>query len=57
MGIGAAVIGMVLALVRSFKRSATPALIVSYAAFEGVFYGVVSSIVDKPIASGAAMRP
>ncbi|MFF4061485.1 Bax inhibitor-1/YccA family protein [Streptomyces sp. NPDC001668] len=56
IGIGAALIGMVLALVQSFKRTATPALIVSYAAFEGVFLGVVSSIVDNRIASGAAMQ-
>jgi len=56
IGIGAAVIGMVLALVQSFKRTASPALIVSYAAFEGVFLGVVSSIVDNRIASGAAMQ-
>ncbi|MFI8069999.1 Bax inhibitor-1/YccA family protein [Streptomyces sp. NPDC086033] len=56
IGIGAAVIGMVLALVQSFKRTATPALIVSYAAFEGVFLGVVSSVVDNRIASGAAMQ-
>ncbi|MFK4103547.1 Bax inhibitor-1/YccA family protein [Streptomyces sp. NPDC019531] len=56
IGIGAAVIGMVLALIQSFKRTATPALIVSYAAFEGVFLGVISSIVDNRIASGAAMQ-
>jgi len=56
IGIGAAVIGMVLALVQSFKRTASPALIVSYAAFEGVFLGVVSSVVDNRIASGAAMQ-
>lgn len=56
IGIGAAIIGMVLALVQSFKRTASPALIVSYAAFEGVFLGVVSSVVDNRIASGAAMQ-
>lgn len=56
IGIGAALIGMVLALVQSFKRKASPALIVSYAAFEGVFLGVVSSVVDNRIASGAAMQ-
>ncbi|MFF7287948.1 Bax inhibitor-1/YccA family protein [Streptomyces griseorubiginosus] len=56
IGIGAALIGMVLAFVQSFKRKATPALIVSYAAFEGVFLGVISSIVDNRIASGAAMQ-
>ncbi|MGW3492491.1 Bax inhibitor-1/YccA family protein [Streptomyces sp. NPDC001020] len=56
IGIGAALIGMVLAFVQSFKRKASPALIVSYAAFEGVFLGVLSSIVDNRIASGAAMQ-
>ncbi|MFJ4784686.1 Bax inhibitor-1/YccA family protein [Streptomyces sp. NPDC088794] len=56
IGIGAALIGMVLAFVQSFKRKASPALILSYAAFEGVFLGVVSSVVDNRIASGAAMQ-
>ncbi|MFJ6572015.1 Bax inhibitor-1/YccA family protein [Streptomyces sp. NPDC091292] len=56
IGIGAALIAMVLGLVQSFKRKASPALIVSYAALEGVFLGVVSSVVDNRIASGAAMQ-
>ncbi|MFD4258474.1 Bax inhibitor-1/YccA family protein [Streptomyces sp. NPDC058534] len=56
IGIGAALIGMVLALVQSFKRKASPALILSYAAFEGVFLGVISSVVDNRIADGAAMQ-
>jgi uncharacterized YccA/Bax inhibitor family protein len=56
IGIGAALIGMVLAFVQSFKRKASPGLILSYAAFEGVFLGVVSSVVDNRIASGAAMQ-
>ncbi|MFH8975887.1 Bax inhibitor-1/YccA family protein [Streptomyces sp. NPDC017890] len=56
IGIGAALIGMVLALVQSFKRKASPALILLYAAFEGVFLGVVSSVVDNRIADGAAMQ-
>ena len=56
IGVGAALIGMVLAFVQSFKRKASPALILSYAAFEGVFLGVVSSVVDNRIASGAAMQ-
>ncbi|MGA5793968.1 Bax inhibitor-1/YccA family protein [Streptomyces cellulosae] len=56
IGIGAALIGMVLALVQSFKRKASPALILTYAAFEGVFLGVVSSVVDNRIADGAAMQ-
>ncbi|GAA2590294.1 MULTISPECIES: Bax inhibitor-1/YccA family protein [Streptomyces] len=56
IGIGAAVIGMILAFVQSFKRKPAPALILAYAAFEGVFLGVVSSVVDNRIADGAAMQ-
>ncbi|MEV7795613.1 Bax inhibitor-1/YccA family protein [Streptomyces sp. NPDC087512] len=56
IGIGAALIGMVLAFVQSFKRKPAPALILAYAAFEGVFLGVVSSVVDNRIADGAAMQ-
>ncbi|MFR9799183.1 Bax inhibitor-1/YccA family membrane protein [Streptomyces sp. MS06] len=57
-GIGAVagLIGMVLAFVQSFKRKASPGLILAYAAFEGVFLGVISSVVDNRIASGAAMQ-
>ncbi len=47
---------MVLGLVQAFKRKASPALILTYAALEGVFLGVVSSVVDNRIASGAAMQ-
>ncbi|WP_200263385.1 Bax inhibitor-1/YccA family protein [Streptomyces sp. HSG2] len=56
IAIGAALIGMVLALVQSFKRKASPPLILAYAAFEGVFLGVVSNVVDTHIANGAAMQ-
>ncbi|MBD9734053.1 Bax inhibitor-1/YccA family protein [Streptomyces sp. NPDC012461] len=56
IGIGAALLGMVLALVQSFKRKASPALILTYAAVEGVFLGVISSVVDNRIADGAAMQ-
>ncbi|MGW1893165.1 Bax inhibitor-1/YccA family protein [Streptomyces sp. NPDC002004] len=56
IAIGAGLVAMVLGLVQSFKRKASPALILSYAGLEGVFLGVVSSIVDQHIASGAAMQ-
>ncbi|GAA2882486.1 Bax inhibitor-1/YccA family protein [Streptomyces mexicanus] len=56
LGIGAALIAMVLGFVQSFKRKASPALILAYAAFEGVFLGVVSSVIDNRVASGAAMQ-
>ncbi|MFF0108271.1 Bax inhibitor-1/YccA family protein [Streptomyces hirsutus] len=56
IGIGAALIAMVLGFVQAFKRKAAPALILTYAAFEGVFLGVISSVVDNRIADGAAMQ-
>jgi uncharacterized YccA/Bax inhibitor family protein len=49
-------VAMVLGLIQSFKRSPAPALILTYAALEGVFLGVLSSVVDNRIASGAAMQ-
>jgi uncharacterized YccA/Bax inhibitor family protein len=40
--IGAAVVGLVLGLIISFSRIASPALVVTYAVVEGVFVGMVS---------------
>lgn len=42
--LGAALVGFVLALVISFKQSTNPALILTYAACEGVFLGAVSQV-------------
>ncbi|CAO0835512.1 Membrane protein OS=Streptomyces microflavus OX=1919 GN=Smic_30050 PE=4 SV=1 [Streptomyces microflavus] len=56
VAIGAAIIGFVLSLVNSFKRRPSPPLILTYAAFEGVFLGVVSNIVSVYVAPGAAMQ-
>ncbi|WP_175408829.1 Bax inhibitor-1/YccA family protein [Streptomyces sp. TRM64462] len=53
IGIGAALVAFVLAMVQSFKRKASPALILAYAAFEGVFLGVISSAVTTYVAAGA----
>ncbi|MEU0569663.1 Bax inhibitor-1/YccA family protein [Nonomuraea sp. NPDC005983] len=44
--VGAALVALVLGLVASFKQSTNPALILAYAAFEGVFLGVVSRTFD-----------
>ncbi|GGT35094.1 Bax inhibitor-1/YccA family protein [Streptomyces purpureus] len=52
IGIGAALVALVLALVQSFKRKPSPAIILAYAAFEGVFLGVISSVVSTYIADG-----
>ncbi len=40
--LGAALVGLVLGLVNSFKHEPSPALILAYAAFEGVFVGGIS---------------
>jgi len=56
IAIGAGLVAMVLGFVQAFKRKASPPLILAYAALEGVFLGVLSSIVDNYIAEGAAMQ-
>ncbi|MGW2815432.1 Bax inhibitor-1/YccA family protein [Streptomyces sp. NPDC001415] len=53
IAVGAALIAFVLAMVQSFKRKPTPALILGYAAFEGVFLGVISSAVTTHVSAGA----
>ncbi|MEV6043454.1 Bax inhibitor-1/YccA family protein [Streptomyces xanthochromogenes] len=53
IAIGAALIAFVLAMVQSFKRKPVPALILGYAAFEGVFLGVISSAVTTYVSAGA----
>jgi uncharacterized YccA/Bax inhibitor family protein len=47
LAIGSALIAFVLAMVQSFKRKASPALIIGYAAFEGVFLGVISEMYNS----------
>jgi uncharacterized YccA/Bax inhibitor family protein len=56
LAIGAGLVAMVLALVQAFKRKAVPALILAYAALEGLFLGAISNYVDTFIADGAAMQ-
>ncbi|NEB80645.1 Bax inhibitor-1/YccA family protein [Streptomyces sp. SID14478] len=56
IAIGAGLVAMVLGFVQAFKRKASPPLILAYAALEGVFLGVVSSVVDNRFAEGAAMQ-
>ncbi|GAA2219981.1 Bax inhibitor-1/YccA family protein [Streptomyces nogalater] len=47
LAVGAALVAFVLAIVQSFKRTASPALILGYAAFEGVFLGVFSEMFNS----------
>ncbi|MDQ0795974.1 Bax inhibitor-1/YccA family protein [Streptomyces sp. B1I3] len=56
IGIGAALVAFVFAMIQSFKRKASPALIIAYAAFEGVFLGVISSAVSTYISPGTVMQ-
>ncbi|TRV77505.1 Bax inhibitor-1/YccA family protein [Streptomyces sp. 130] len=56
IAVGAALIAFVLSMVQSFKRKPVPALILAYAAFEGVFLGVISSAVSTYIGPGVVMQ-
>ncbi|MFJ9410660.1 Bax inhibitor-1/YccA family protein [Streptomyces sp. NPDC101393] len=55
--LGAGLVAMVLALVQSFKRKPSPALILAYAALEGLFLGALSGYINNiPKLSGAPMQ-
>jgi len=41
-----AIVGFVLSLVNSFKKVISPALVIAYAAFEGIFVGALSKVVS-----------
>ncbi|MGW1766622.1 Bax inhibitor-1/YccA family protein [Streptomyces sp. NPDC002073] len=56
IAIGAALVAFVLAMVQSFKRTPVPALIIAYAAFEGVFLGVLSAAVSEQIGSSVVVQ-
>ncbi|MEV7419193.1 Bax inhibitor-1/YccA family protein [Streptomyces sp. NPDC089919] len=51
-----ALIAFVLAMVQSFKRKPVPALILAYAAFEGVFLGVISAATSTYIGAGVVIQ-
>ncbi|GAA2217280.1 Bax inhibitor-1/YccA family protein [Streptomyces nogalater] len=56
LAVGAAVVAFVLSVVQSFRRTPSPALILGYAAFEGVFLGVFSSATSTYIAPGVVVQ-
>ncbi|WP_327262806.1 Bax inhibitor-1/YccA family protein [Streptomyces sp. NBC_01232] len=56
IAIGAALVAFVLAMVQSFKSKPVPALILAYAAFEGVFLGVISAAVSTYLGPGVVMQ-
>ncbi|MER6981313.1 Bax inhibitor-1/YccA family protein, partial [Streptomyces carpinensis] len=53
---GAALVAFVLSMIQAFKRAPSPALILGYAAFEGVFLGVLSSTVSTYLSPGVVVQ-
>jgi uncharacterized YccA/Bax inhibitor family protein len=56
IALGAALVAFVLAMVQSFKRKASPAVILGYAAFEGVFLGVISAATSTYLGAGVVVQ-
>ncbi|MFF4749252.1 Bax inhibitor-1/YccA family protein [Streptomyces sp. NPDC002514] len=56
IGVAAALVAFVLSMIQAFKRRPSPALILGYAAFEGVFLGVVSNATSTWIAPGVVVQ-
>jgi uncharacterized YccA/Bax inhibitor family protein len=56
IAVGAAFVAFVLSMVQAFKRTPSPALILGYSAFEGVFLGVISSATSTYIAPGVVVQ-
>ncbi|MEU6756931.1 Bax inhibitor-1/YccA family protein [Streptomyces sp. NPDC046685] len=56
IAIGAGLVAFVLAMVQSFKRKASPALILGYAALEGVFLGVISAATSTYLGPGVVIQ-
>ncbi|MET9609093.1 Bax inhibitor-1/YccA family protein [Streptomyces sp. NPDC006512] len=56
IGIGAMLVAFVFAMIQSFKRKASPAVILAYAAFEGVFLGVISSATSTYFGAGVVIQ-
>ncbi|GGJ58888.1 Bax inhibitor-1/YccA family protein [Streptomyces brasiliensis] len=56
LAVGAALVAFVLSMIQAFKRAPAPALILGYAAFEGVFLGVLSSTVSTYLSPGVVVQ-
>jgi uncharacterized YccA/Bax inhibitor family protein len=56
LAIVGALVGFVLALVISFKQSTNPALILSYAAAEGLFLGAISRVFNDAFGGGIVIQ-
>ncbi|MEU3374647.1 Bax inhibitor-1/YccA family protein [Streptomyces sp. NPDC006660] len=53
VAVAAGLVSLVLGLIQAFKRKPVPALILGYAATQGVALGVISSIISTYVAAGA----
>ncbi|MFI8454682.1 Bax inhibitor-1/YccA family protein [Kitasatospora sp. NPDC085464] len=56
IALGAAVVAFALAMLQAVRRLPSPALILGYAAFEGVFLGVISGATSTYFAPGAVVQ-
>jgi uncharacterized YccA/Bax inhibitor family protein len=56
IAVGAALIAFALSLAQSFRRTPSPALILGYAVFEGVFLGVISNATSTYISPGVVVQ-
>lgn len=56
IAIGAGLVAFVFAIIQSFKSKPVPGLILAYAAFEGVFLGVISAAVSTYLGPGVVMQ-
>ncbi|MDR3080313.1 MAG: Bax inhibitor-1/YccA family protein [Streptomyces sp.] len=56
IGVAAALVAFALSLIQAFRRRPSPALILGYAAFEGIFLGVISSATSTWIAPGVVIQ-
>ncbi|GGT69199.1 membrane protein [Streptomyces atratus] len=56
IAVGAALVAFALSMIQAFRRTPSPALILGYAAFEGVFLGVVSSATSTWISPGVVVQ-
>ncbi|MFJ8009956.1 Bax inhibitor-1/YccA family protein [Streptomyces fagopyri] len=56
IAVGAGLVALVLAVVQSFRPKPLPTLILGYAAFEGVFLGVISSATSSQLSPGVVVQ-
>ena len=56
LAVGGAIVGFILAMVNSFKKVISPALVIAYAVVEGVFVGALSKLIEAQFGGGLAFQ-